>query len=59
MVAEPVPTRDPVCGKILDQRKVKERTTYQGLEFHFCSARHRRLFEQDPMLYIRQGVPLP
>ena len=43
--------KDPVCGMTIDSDKAKERATYQGREFVFCSASCRQKFETNPQQY--------
>jgi YHS domain-containing protein len=45
------PTKDPVCGIIVDRDTAAGSTTYESQEVLFCSDECRREFEADPARY--------
>ena len=44
-------TTDVVCGMSLSKGNSKYHTSYNGKEYHFCSASCEKLFEENPELY--------
>lgn len=43
---------DPVCGMQVDPEKTSHHAEHDGQAFHFCSARCRERFEDDPDKYL-------
>ena len=43
--------KDPVCGKIIDEKDAMETSSFKGKTFYFCSPPCRLKFEKDPMIY--------
>ena len=43
---------DPVCGMDVEERDAKERATFEGQTYYFCSSDCREEFEQAPEDYI-------
>ena len=43
----PAPTRDPVCGMIVDPQRTAHRHTVGGHTYYFCSAGCRAKFAAD------------
>jgi P-type Cu+ transporter len=50
--------RDPVCGMTVDPAKTPHHATHDGREFHFCGARCRSRFVDDPDKFL-SPAPLP
>lgn len=48
-------SRDPVCGMVVGVAASPYSTTWQGLEFHFCSAQCQERFIATPALYTAPG----
>jgi uncharacterized protein (TIGR00725 family) len=44
-------TKDPVCGKPLNEREAPAATFYMGRIYYFCSVEHRDVFNADPEQY--------
>ncbi len=45
--------KDPVCGMMVDEKKTKFASTYEGKGFYFCSATCKTSFDKDPGKYTR------
>jgi len=43
--------KDPVCGMMVDEKKTKFISNYEGKSFYFCSAACRTSFDKDPRRY--------
>jgi YHS domain-containing protein len=56
-MADATQVRDPVCGMYVDTATARERSTFNGETYYFCSAACRRLFEANPAHYVERGVP--
>jgi len=52
---EPSPDaeRDPVCGMSVDAAKTPHHAAHDGRDFHFCGARCRTRFVDDPAAFLR------
>ncbi len=50
---------DPVCGMTVDPTTTAHHATYQGTEYHFCSARCRERFVADPEKYLSPASKNP
>lgn len=46
-------TKDPVCGKKLDEKTAPARINYQGRDYPFCSEDCKRQFETHPQRYVQ------
>jgi Cu+-exporting ATPase len=46
-------TIDPVCGMTVDPAKSPHRYSYGNRDYHFCSARCRTRFADDPKTYLK------
>jgi Cu+-exporting ATPase len=46
---------DPVCGMEVDEKTAKDRSTYQGTTFYFCSTDCREEFDEAPEEYVGEG----
>jgi Cu+-exporting ATPase len=49
---------DPVCGMTVKPTS-PHRSTYDGHEVHFCSARCKQTFDADPARYMKRAEPAP
>jgi YHS domain-containing protein len=47
-------TRDPVCGRQVDEKTATARINYKGREYQFCSQDCKRQFDQRPESYAQQ-----
>ena len=45
-------TIDPVCGMEVDEKSVKDQSTFEGKTFYFCSADCREEFDEAPEEYV-------
>jgi len=43
---------DPVCGMQIDEKKVTQKSFYNGKVYYFCSATCKKEFDRDPEKYI-------
>ncbi|OLE90957.1 YHS domain-containing protein [Candidatus Bathyarchaeota archaeon] len=43
--------KDPVCGMMVDEKKTKFISNYEGKSFYFCSASCKTSFDNDPRRY--------
>lgn len=55
MTRKPETSRDPVCGMVVGVAESSYSTTWQGIEFHFCSAQCQERFIATPSLYTSPG----
>ena len=46
-------TKDPVCGKQLDEKTAPARINYQGRDYQFCSQDCKSQFETHPQRYVQ------
>jgi YHS domain-containing protein len=47
-------TKDPVCGRQINESTVTTRGNYQGRDYQFCSQDCKRQFDQHPERYAQQ-----
>ena len=40
--------KDPVCGMMVDEKKAKYKSDYNGKTFYFCAASCKTTFDKDP-----------
>jgi YHS domain-containing protein len=40
--------KDLICGMMVDEKKAKFTTNYEGKMFYFCSATCKATFDKDP-----------
>jgi YHS domain-containing protein len=45
-------TIDPVCGRIIEERKPEFQTMFAGKKYFFCSEECRKEFEERPDEYV-------
>ena len=43
--------KDPVCGMMVDEKKAKFKSDYNGKAFYFCAASCKATFDKDPAKY--------
>ncbi len=43
--------KDPVCGMMVDEKKTKLQSTYQGKNYYFCSSSCKTTFDKAPQKY--------
>lgn len=46
---------DPVCGMQVDEKKVTQKTRYNGRTYYFCSKECKTKFEKDPEKYVTKA----
>ncbi|HEV2119568.1 MAG TPA: YHS domain-containing protein [Candidatus Bathyarchaeia archaeon] len=44
-------TKDPVCGMMVDERKTKFQSIYEGRNYYFCSSACKTTFDRSPQKY--------
>lgn len=49
--------KDPVCGMEVNEKESKNKTNYQGQEYHFCSPGCKDKFTQNPSQFAGQNQP--
>jgi YHS domain-containing protein len=59
LLADPVETRDPVCGMAVDPATAKHHSRHAGHTYHFCSARCRERFDAEPARYLSPAAREP
>ena len=47
-------TKDPVCGRQVDEKAATAKINYKGREYQFCSQDCKRQFDQHPESYVQQ-----
>jgi Cu+-exporting ATPase len=54
-------TKDPACGKMIEQSGAAESSEYEGIRYYFCSERCREAFTRNPAAYVAHpdGPPRP
>ena len=43
--------KDPICGMMVDEKKAKFKSDYNGKTFYFCAASCKTTFDKDPAKY--------
>ena len=43
--------KDPICGMMVDEKKAKFKSDYNGKTFYFCAASCKTSFDKDPAKY--------
>ena len=46
---------DPVCGMEVDENSAKDRSSFEGKTYFFCSTDCREEFDEAPEEYIGEG----
>ncbi len=45
--------KDPVCGMVVDEKKVAATAVQKGKTYYFCSANCKAKFEKEPDRYAK------
>jgi YHS domain-containing protein len=45
---------DPVCGMEVDEKKVTQRSVYNGKTYYFCSATCKKQFDKEPQKFVKK-----
>ncbi len=48
--------KDPVCGMMVDEKKAKFKSDYNGKTYYFCAASCKTTFDKNPGKYT-SGTP--
>ena len=48
-------TKDPVCGKQIDENKAAATSSYQGKKYSFCGQDCKNKFDQQPQQYAQSS----
>jgi YHS domain-containing protein len=43
--------KDPICGMMVDEKKAKFKSDYNGKTFYFCAASCKATFDKSPAKY--------
>jgi len=43
--------KDPICGMMVDEKKAKFKSDYNGKTFYFCAPSCKATFDKDPAKY--------
>ena len=43
--------KDPICGMMVDEKKAKFKSDYNGKTFYFCAASCKATFDKNPEKY--------
>ncbi|MCW3996796.1 MAG: YHS domain-containing protein [Candidatus Bathyarchaeota archaeon] len=49
--------KDPVCGMMVDEKKAKFTSEYNGKTFYFCAASCKATFDKNPAKYASGASP--
>ncbi len=50
--------KDPICGMMVDEKKAKFKSDYNGKTFYFCAASCKATFDKNPAKYAgTSGTP--
>lgn len=44
--------KDPVCNMMVDEKKAKHKSEYNGKTFYFCATSCKATFDKDPAKYV-------
>jgi YHS domain-containing protein len=47
--------KDPICGMMVDEKKAKFKSDYNGKTFYFCAPSCKATFDKDPAKYASPG----
>jgi P-type Cu+ transporter len=50
-------TKDPVCGKQVDQNKAPATSSYNGRKYSFCGQDCKNKFDQQPERFAQSKQP--
>ena len=45
---------DPICGMQVTSDAKGGKSQYKGQSFYFCSAEHKKMFDENPEKYAKQ-----
>jgi len=45
--------RDPVCGRILDEKTSKFKISFGGETYYFCSVTCKKRFKRNPSKFVK------
>jgi YHS domain-containing protein len=45
--------KDPVCGMMVDEKKAKFKSDYEGKTFYFCNATCKTTFDKSPAKFAK------
>jgi YHS domain-containing protein len=48
--------KDPICGMMVDEKKAKFKSDYNGKTFYFCAPSCKATFDKDPAKYAKGPV---
>ena len=57
MRGEKFMAKDPVCGMMVDEKKAKFKSDYNGKTFYFCAATCKSTFDKNPLKYASGASP--
>ena len=43
--------KDPICGMMVDEKKAKFKSDYNGKTYYFCAASCKTTFDKNPIKY--------
>ncbi len=49
--------KDPVCNMMVDEKKAKFKSDYNGKTFYFCAPSCKATFDKNPAKYASGGTP--
>ena len=44
--------KDPVCGMMVDEKKAKFKSDYEGKTYYFCAATCKSTFDKNPAKFV-------
>ena len=47
--------KDPICGMMVEEKKAKFKSDYNGKTFYFCAPSCKATFDKDPAKYANPG----
>lgn len=49
--------KDPVCGMMVDEKKAKFKSEYNGKTFYFCAPSCKATFDKNPAKFAGNSAP--
>lgn len=49
--------KDPVCGMMVDEKKAKFKSDYNGKTYYFCAASCKATFDKSPIKFTGNSNP--
>ncbi len=49
--------KDPVCGMMVDEKKAKFKSGYEGKSIYFCSPGCKTAFDKNPKKFVADAPP--